>query len=233
MDEADSILQGMFDMVERLKVPAADLGQYLLPERHQRVLDELQRRQAATRGSSSKDKNYIPRHQEYIEATGISWTSLAPAAGIAKSPWYQLLPQREKEIVAFYSTTIPHAVAIDTSQRIDRASVPTGPLILNTLTPGSKNFLVGQMSIGKDTPAKPNRILLGYESLGLQAFPVEELEPLDWLSDPQMQDLAGNAFPGTCLLAVFLAMYAKIPKLATRTRVAFDVDEMRSLLADA
>lgn len=104
--------------------------------------------------------------------------------------------------------------------------------MLNTITPGSKNFLVGQMSIGKDIPAKPNRIQLGYESLGLQSFPVEELLPLGWLSDCKMQDLAGNAFPSTCLLAVFLAMYANMPELLTHKHGAFDIDEMRSLLHD-
>lgn len=115
MDEADTILQSMFDMVERLKMPAPELGEYLLPEGHQQVLDELQRRQTARHQQPHKDKQdtaRVQRNQEYIEAKGISWTSLAPAADIAKSPWYQLLPQREKEIVAFYSTTVPNAIAL-------------------------------------------------------------------------------------------------------------------------
>ena len=50
------------------------------------------------------------------------------------------------------------------------------------------------------------------ESLAFQGFPVELLAgSAANTSDHQYQDLAGNACPATCLLAVLLALLVHIP----------------------
>ena len=44
----------------------------------------------------------------------------------------------------------------------------------------------------------------------MQGYPVHLLDAAS-LSDPQMFDLAGNAFPGTILAALYLGIYLKVP----------------------
>ena len=57
-----------------------------------------------------------------------------------------------------------------------------------------------------------NRFILGVESLAFQGFPVELLaRTAANTSDRQYQDLAGNAFPATCMLAIMLAMLVHVP----------------------
>ena len=196
---------------------------------------ELRRRQAGVCSEATdKDKHYVALHQQIVEAKGISWTSLAPSGEIAKSEWFKILPQREKEIIAYYTTTVPAAIAIDCSQRIDRVSPPTEDMQLFTLTPGAKNYLVAKIkSIGDSNAKMPNRLLTGWESLALQGFPVETL-CLDWCSDPQLHDLAGNSFPGTCLCAIYLAVFANIPQVTTseEDEDGFNIDEIRLLMKD-
>ena len=81
--------------------------------------------------------------------------------------------------------------------------------ILPTITPNAKHFLGFFPGMG----GRPlNRFILGVESLAFQGFPVELLaRTAANTSDRQYQDLAGNAFPPTCLLAIMLAMLVHVP----------------------
>ena len=75
--------------------------------------------------------------------------------------------------------------------------------IIPTITPSARNFLAHVPGIKQPL----NRFMLGVESLVFQGFPVELLPKSEAkASDPQYQDLAGNAFPATCILAIMLAM---------------------------
>jgi hypothetical protein len=69
-----------------------------------------------------------------------------------------------------------------------------------TLTPGAKTWLF-----------EHNRVLLGYEALRLQGFPVTLIDSsYEQPSDPMMGDLAGNAFSATVVLAVTLGVLCNI-----------------------
>ena len=94
--------------------------------------------------------------------------------------------------------------------------------------------MVAKIKTNGDSEAKaPNRLMTGWEAFALQGFPVEILR-LDWCSDPQLHDLAGNAFPGTCLCAIYLAVVANIPQVTTseEDEGGVDIDEIRLLLKD-
>eukprot|EP00972_Heterocapsa_arctica_P021363 3145544-Heterocapsa_arctica.AAC.1 len=69
-----------------------------------------------------------------------------------------------------------------------------------TLTPGGKTWLFER-----------DRLLLGYEALRLQGFPVSLVDSsYEQPSDPMMGDLAGNAFSATVVLAVTLGVFCHI-----------------------
>ena len=73
--------------------------------------------------------------------------------------------------------------------------------ILPTLLPGAKVWIHFQ-----------RRYLLGREMLMAQGYPVASLPPSRKHIDQElMSDLAGNAFPGTMVVAATLAPIAHVP----------------------
>ena len=77
-----------------------------------------------------------------------------------------------------------------------------------TVTPGSNTFLFHPMAEGS-SKVPLNRFMFGCEALRLQGFPTEVMDKFpmeEHRADPQMQDMAGNAFPGTVVLAMMLGV---------------------------
>ncbi|CAE7242160.1 unnamed protein product, partial [Symbiodinium sp. CCMP2456] len=92
-------------------------------------------------------------------------------------------------------------VAVDLSQRIDRVRTSTaGPIF--TMLPSQKVWIWSSLH---------NRLLTGREALRLQGYPLEPGISKDEISDPQMADLAGNAFPATVVMALLLGIYSHLP----------------------
>ena len=60
---------------------------------------------------------------------------------------------------------------------------------------------------------KHELFMLGRGCLTIQGFPAPFLESGCDLSDPQMADLAGNAFSSTVCCAVLLGCFAHVPEL--------------------
>ena len=177
---------------------------------------------------------YKALHQEFLHSKGVSWARLKPADSTQKSPWYQTCPNREKEVISYATGHVPNMISVDCSQRIDRASVGKGET-LPTITPGGKTYFMCPSA----TSGKPlDRFLLGLEALRLQGFPVEFFDDIDdesLPSDPQMHDLAGNAFPSTVLCAVLLAIYLHLPSVVVATESdaeSVDMDGIASLMGD-
>ena len=107
-------------------------------------------------------------------------------------------PKREQEIATYALAAQPGLLSVDIGMRIDRATITSGDLVA-TVTPGSKPYLMCHQAIAETNKRAPmNRLMLGYEGLELQGFPVQVLQDTSTLSDPQMMDLAGNAFPARC-----------------------------------
>jgi hypothetical protein len=191
----------VFKMVDHLKVPHKSLKSVLLPRSSAIVRDELKRMAKVATGDVSVA--YQTLHQQTMASKGVSWRCLTLPESIEKNPWIQLLPAREKEIVAFvYATTSGTFTSVDVSQRIDRVFVNQKPM-LPTITPGNKTWL-------RDV----ERFLVGQEGLAIQGFPVGLLSKPDVscsASDPQRMDLAGNAFPSTCLMAILHGVFCCLP----------------------
>ena len=106
-----------------------------------------------------------------------------------------------------------------------------------TVTPGGKTFLFHPMAEGS-SKVPLNRLMLGFESLRLQGFPTEVMDKFpmeEQCTDPQLQDMAGNAFPGTVVLAILLGMYKHLPPRVSCVepqQVSHDMGHVMSLFSD-
>ena len=77
-----------------------------------------------------------------------------------------------------------------------------------------------------------HRLMLGYEGLELQGFPVQALQDTSTLSDPQMMDLAGTALPSTVLMSILVSIFCQIPDFKDADKMrgeAASTDEMKLL----
>ena len=207
--EAARVLDAIFQTVEKQRARPVAAKELLLKTAGDTVEAELRRRQACCRGGGDAGGcgNSSELHQSFMHSKGVSWAQLRAPASTEESAWFQMCTQREKEIIAFAMKYKPRLFSVDCSQRIDRATMEDNGII-PTITPSTRNFLAHVPGIKQPL----NRFMLGVESLVFQGFPVELLPKSEAkASDPQYQDLAGNAFPATCILAIMLAMLVNVP----------------------
>ncbi len=121
---------------------------------------------------------------------------------LKENEWFNFQTQREQDIIlGFLSDAADKSLTtLDTSQQIIRVAKGYES-ILPTLTPSGKTWLYSR-----------NRFLIGREYLSFQGFPVEWLPEDLPVSDPQLKDLAGNAFSGTVFGCVYISVLAHLPK---------------------
>ena len=198
------------------------LSEWLLPASDPMLVAELQRRQSKSKSDIEKiDKGtgYIKKHQSFMALKGISWTRLQAPPSTANSPWYQVLPRREQEIIAMAMELEPHATMVTIQPSIDRAQWPSSGL-LPTITTNSKYYLmyVDHQNAGKEKQEagggkkprkkKPlDRLMLGWELLRAQGFPMSLIPQQGFISDRECTDLAGNAFSSTVVVSVMIGIY--------------------------
>ncbi len=207
-----NFLKEAFKVAESLQEPAMSLDEFFKLPTDQMVCDELKRRQECTRGEMGS-KDYVKLHQETMAAKGLSWRTVKAPASVKKSQWFDLCPKREQEIVSYALAADPKMLSVDVGQRIDRCNITSGDVVA-TVTPGSKTYLMYPQKIAKKRVCM-NRLMLGSEGLELQGFPVQLLPAAaseeSSLSDPQMMDLAGNAFPSSVLAAMLIGIFTSLP----------------------
>ena len=156
----------------------------------------------------------IDKHREkWAKVTGQPWGSVDPTIADRSSEWFQTLPAREKDIIAFHQfrtkgddeLSKARRLATDLHQSIDLftwAACHGDRVVLPTILPQAK------MWVSSEKPPI-HRMVTGAESLNFIGWPIFESRFQDLLdneSNHLMQDLAGNAFPTTCILACVLAI---------------------------
>ena len=189
---------------------------------------ELQRKEDKGPASRGMPEGWRAKHREFFQNKDIAWTALQVPDEVKESPWFKFLTERERDIVAWgimfaeqkqaaaklsaasqdkrsAASQDSKYLAVDVSQRLDRCRVSCDGTLF-TVLPSQKVYLLGQDGCGK-AKVGAGRLLLGAESLALQGY----LHGACQCSDSQKQDLAGNAFTSTVLLALLLALYANLP----------------------
>ena len=224
-DGAQEAVLAMMSVAKRFSMTEPwSLDRFLLAEDHPAVQAELARKTNA--GNPGHGENWKQRHKDFLKKKGVAWNQLQLREEILASPWIHRLTARERETLAYglmvaeqkkFTLTsgganegkepdAPAALAVDVSQRIDRCRIAVGN-VFHTMVPGQKTWIITKNSDGQ---MEKNRLLLGCEALALQGFPLTASS----FSEGQQQDLAGNAFSATIVLALLLGVYAHLPPFA-------------------
>ena len=147
-------------------------------------------------------------HMDTMQKHGMRWGDVQPDQETKDSPWYQHLPAREKECACFARAMQGENAVADISKSITHMAYGfteesnKQKLMLPTIMPGAKIWVQPR-----------HRLLLGRELLMCQGYPVSALPPSrkDGDHEELMCDLAGNAFPGTMIMAATVALLAHVP----------------------
>lgn len=201
-------------LLESFKMEGPDLRHVLLGEDNEFVRKELLAK--LSKGMPKGwDSSTIDAHRREWSRSGMRWQACKASKNDKDSPWFGTLAARKKDTLAFNQHTNKkqpfRLIGCDIGQSIARASTTVlnakGQVISPTLLPGSCLWL----SIEEDVniPHAVHRPLLGVEALTLQGWPI--LDPR-WLNLAQSVDnsfhldLAGNAFPGTVIIALIASL---------------------------
>ena len=206
------------------------LDDFCLPNDHKLVQAELERSVAARTGNRD-DTNWSVLHNKMWAEAGFSWNQRCPTRELLLNPWFRTLPDREKEVLVFKKATVSDLTTVDISQRIDRAGCGVQGKT-QTLTPRMSTWLAGGWSKRKKNPPG-ERQLLGFEAMQLQGFPQDRLlKVIDRITDPQLKDLAGNAFSGTIFAALYIGLMGHLPAAPTRSvkRTSSDTSMLLDLM---
>ena len=202
---------GRFLDIFKMKCPS--ILDVLLPDSHPWVARELERRQG--RPAKGWDSSSISIHRVEWQKQGLRWQAVQAAAEDSSSPWFETLCARQRDNLAFHQVKNKGADAAssgrlmgaDLGQSISRISsttrARTGQIVAPTLLPGSFLWLSSR------TPTRAPRPLLGVEALSAQGWPALQTRWKDMVGEQPsafLANLAGNAFPGTVVMALVCAL---------------------------
>lgn len=202
LPKAISSAQTMSDTIKSLKL--ADhipLTALMLPDDDELVLMELQNWQAikASRDEThGKDTSWQSKHQDEYQKCGLRWGNLIPTKEMKNSAWFDILTEREKDLVVFTHFSAPDVTSIDVGQSIGRHRPQVRSDIAMTVTPSEKRW-----------DMRSHRLRVAPESLALQGIPWEELDISFEAST--LHSLAGNAWTGSVCTAFFMGMVVHAP----------------------
>jgi len=194
----------MFETTGGLELPPEDLTRCMLPDSHPYVTEGLARRQEENqKDKSMQDSAWVSDGARLLQKSNMRWSECVAPAEQCESPWFALMPEREKFALAYTLKHTPGARLIDTSQSAGRC--PT--------TEGAQAFAFLPRS--KPWHMERRRPVLGFEMLLCHGMPVEVLtQPAvgdQGFSDPFLRDLAGNSVVAEAFAAVLIGTLTHWP----------------------
>ena len=217
----------MFDLFGQIVKACAMCGgasflDVLLADDSDAVVQDLERR--INKQSKGWDSESINRHRAEWQKIGLRWQATRPLEADRNSAWFKPLAAREKDLLAFHQHCYLHKsvelqlrlVATDLNQSITQRSwaslgseggeAGARRILAPCVLPKSKLWV----SVDPPKSLQPHhRFLLGYESMLLQGWLVSDSRFKVFVAAAEnafLQDLAGNAFPTTCVQAVVAAL---------------------------
>jgi site-specific DNA-cytosine methylase len=237
-DECQLMCERMMQLVESLTDSSdiVPLSSFLLHESDQYLKAELQRLLELREKGLEKEDMSSWRNSllDLCRQKGVDFEKLELPAGMASAPGIQGLRKREKKGLALYMQTTPDLSSLDVAPTLIRMTTSRDKM-LPTILPGSKIILIAE-----------KRPLLGIEALAVQGFSASFLK--EFASSPAcpsrtidsfFMDLAGNAWSGPCMLALFVAVLTRcteqhVQQFGAKSRSSFKEQsaEADDVLAD-
>ena len=209
--ECDRTFKRFSDRMCRVRQTPPGVADILMSEKHPYIVSELARRteHRAKAGPTSDGagSSWQQQSSEWCRLHKLRWGAVDPAELTKNSPWFATLAKSQQEMIVYVQAVHGAECAIDLSQSLAQTRVIPAPLkSIRTLLPAN----VWWLSISEKKVA---RVLTGRESLTCQGWPWQRKDRavLDKFSDSLMRDLAGNAFPGLVVLAIFDSLLYAAP----------------------
>jgi site-specific DNA-cytosine methylase len=219
--------------------PCEELAGFIMPDTNPYVTAELARiTEAMDSDTGEPDAAWIGMHKDFYQSKGINVRELRPPPELAANPWFKTLTNRSKEIVV-YNLLRKDAVdgvlcTLDVSQTIHRTARGVNGTT-QTLTPRMVTWLFTLGQRASDSADVPrHRVMLGLEALALQGFPsswVMDVPSQLRATDPQLKDIAGNAFSATVFAEMYLMLLAHLPKPAQLGEPQLDISTLVDLMS--
>lgn len=217
IDQARTLCARIMEDTRIFEAPPLHLKSFLVKSNDPRLGQELLRRERACTGERSAT-SWRQFHGQWLRNSGMTPRDAIPDLEVRMSPWFGLLTSREKEClgyaIAHSNNKGTHMSSVDVAPRIDRICIGKDNL-LPTLVPNQKTWLC-EVSAAIGEPKYHNRLLLGYEALACQGFPMQWVDDVDDTNaptDPSLSDLAGNAFSFPIILGIYLSFFKNVGSL--------------------
>ena len=200
----DAYFKNFVLMLDRAKRDPPSATDCLLPDNERLVKEQLELRQ--NKPHVAWEPGSIEIHQKHYATKGLRWGSLRPNSRTQNSAWFATLTARGKDTLVCNMHLYPHEDAFDIGQSIYRVphsskfgacDAEVGPALL----PGAVVWW-----------ASRGRLQIGYEALMFTGFPVaKHLDLIKRFPNDFLMSLAGNAFSGTIVTAIFAVLVAFTP----------------------
>ena len=221
--------------IDLFQMKTLKLGSFLLNSSNLYLQGELQKRiDHPPSEAGSADVEWPRFHRGFLERKGLTRALVVPPPAVRTSRWFSTLNPRAQEALGF-------GLRHGSEKNLNLCSIDIGPSInmitfgkegmLPTVVPRNITWLVSKNERWN------NRLMLGYEALALQGFPVQdilhqkEFEP----SDNLLNDLGGNAFCLPIVMAIFAAIYLNVDTSKfdlTSAATAASTSDLLNLLSD-
>ena len=165
-------------------------------------------------------------HMTVFKTQGMRWGSCDVGTVIKESPWYQASPKRQKQALAYATTTSPEVAGFDAGQslyRLQQTTEGANGTVAPSVTTNTELFMVA------DDLA---RYLATGEYFRLQGFSLDKypLEDASEFSLSQRMDLVGNAMSLTVMLAMLTGMCFAVPWKRADDVTTTSTDEVEDAL---
>ena len=149
---------------------------------------------------------------------GYVWGTLKPNLAIANSAWFLAAPPREKDISTLMPYIMPSAKRVGSSQTIGRCR-PSAQERVGACAPSMKIW-----------DYELRRYWVGREAMQIQGIDWENIPNIGSVAETDLGDVAGNAFAGTCIMAVFLSAISSVTLQAPKATTQVDDDLMQAAM---
>ena len=236
------LARAMMIAAKNRHTPCETLAHFIMPDTDPYVRSELERVTGSGNPDSVEaDAAWVGMHKDYYQSKGISVRELRPPPALASNPWFKALPNRSKEIVVdnlLRKDAIDGSLCtVDMSQTITRAARGVNG-VTQTLTPRMLTWLYDVRQLGIKSSqeflvALRHRPMLGLGALAVQGFPIKwvlDVAPPARATDPQLKDIAGNAFSATAFAEMYLMLLAHLPTPAQPDELQVDMVDTQTLM---
>ena len=191
VQDYSKFFEGATSLLSAFRMSGPSLDEVLFEDNDECIKVDLSRRQLMK--AKGWESHSISMHRQAWAQKGLRFQAMKASDNTLASPWFDTLPLRERDVVAFHQHVHRSRVkgckeekdklammaplcAVDVSQGIHRAPhstiAPDGRLVLCTVLPGSKIFLDIDSSIWPSCTREVRRLLHGQEALNFIGWPV-------------------------------------------------------------